>query len=450
MSQTPDEARRSFRESEYERAYKTVNDLILEGHSWSGRERHCGFLNTGQQRFADISAVSGFDLIDDGRAVAVVDWDHDGDLDCWTTNRTSPQIRFLRNDYHGDQHFLMVRLTGTESNRDAIGARVEVVAGDPEASGGGQGNRSTEVEPGTTQNSAVTTDESKYDAHQRRFIRTVRAGEGFLAQSSKWLHFGLGKHRHVRSITVRWPSGRVEQFTDIAVDRRYQILEGRGELFSEDSANRKTILQPSVPDRTPPAGRARIVLKDWPQAPTVLDYIDLDGQTASLHNCSQGPLLVNVWASWCQPCVRELHELAAHEKEFRAAGLDVIALSVDSLDEKHATDGAGMRSVLAGIGYRFQAGWVTPELAEKLNFMQNAFVLRRQPLSLPTSYLMTSDGRVAVVYRGPVSARELLSDIQLLRSGELAEDDHLVPIAGRWHAVPAQTAAAEKGEVRQR
>ena len=55
--------------------------MIREGRSFSGKERHCCYLNTGASRFANVSAATGLDLIDDGRAAGVVDMDQDGDLD---------------------------------------------------------------------------------------------------------------------------------------------------------------------------------------------------------------------------------------------------------------------------------------------------------------------------------------------------------------------------------
>ena len=57
-------------------------------------------------RFANVSAVSGIDFPEDGRALCLVDWDHDGDLDFWLSNRTAPQLRFLRNDNAGGNHYL--------------------------------------------------------------------------------------------------------------------------------------------------------------------------------------------------------------------------------------------------------------------------------------------------------------------------------------------------------
>ena len=91
----------------------TMFELVRRGKSFSGYERHCCFLNTGQHRFANVSSASGFDFPDDGRSVSLVDWDLDGDLDVWLVNRTGPQARFLRNEASNEHHFLAVRLQGT-------------------------------------------------------------------------------------------------------------------------------------------------------------------------------------------------------------------------------------------------------------------------------------------------------------------------------------------------
>ncbi|MEO1996208.1 MAG: hypothetical protein ABGZ17_13140, partial [Planctomycetaceae bacterium] len=85
------------RSSELDRANATFGEMIRRGRSYSGRERNCCFLNTTTAsadrrttepvaRFANISATSGIDLPDDGRALVTVDWDHDGDLDVWISN----------------------------------------------------------------------------------------------------------------------------------------------------------------------------------------------------------------------------------------------------------------------------------------------------------------------------------------------------------------------------
>ena len=153
----------SDRRADATRPFFELSQMMQQGRSWSGRERNCCFLNTGARRFADISATSGLDFPDDARAVAVVDWDQDGDLDLWISNRSAPRLRFMRSELRSSTgalegtRFLAVRLAGdgTTTNRDAIGARVEVYTDEA----GERGPRSA---------------------------RTLRAGEGFLSQSSKW------------------------------------------------------------------------------------------------------------------------------------------------------------------------------------------------------------------------------------------------------------------------
>ena len=109
--------------------------MIREGRSWSGRERNCCFLNTADGKFSDISAVSGFDFIDDSRALAVGDWDGDGDPDLWVSNRNAPRLRFLRNDAAPPGSFLSLKLQGDGKNTslDAVGAWVEVQEADGKA-----------------------------------------------------------------------------------------------------------------------------------------------------------------------------------------------------------------------------------------------------------------------------------------------------------------------------
>ncbi|MCA9168109.1 MAG: VCBS repeat-containing protein, partial [Planctomycetales bacterium] len=84
----------------------SLHNLIRAGRSFSGHERNVCFLNTGTPRFADVSAISNLDLADDGRGLAITDWDQDGDLDVWAANRNGPQVRFLRNEVPTSHHYV--------------------------------------------------------------------------------------------------------------------------------------------------------------------------------------------------------------------------------------------------------------------------------------------------------------------------------------------------------
>ena len=84
------------------------------------------FLNDGRGGFDEVSGTFGLDLDQDGRSFAVLDLDRDGDQDlAIMAARQAPQLRIFRNDLGGPASFTL-RLTGTKSNRDAVGARVVV------------------------------------------------------------------------------------------------------------------------------------------------------------------------------------------------------------------------------------------------------------------------------------------------------------------------------------
>jgi len=174
----------------YGSAWSAIIQLVRDGYSWSGHERNRLLLNRGGLDFADVSSISGLDHGGDGRAMAMVDWDQDGDLDLWYRDRTAPRLRLMLNQHapsKGARDFLALRLEGTTCNRDAIGAVVEV----------------------------VTDDVSK------RLVRSVRAGDLFLSQSSRRLHFGLGNATKVKEVKVVWPGGRVEKFSGVEAGGTY-------------------------------------------------------------------------------------------------------------------------------------------------------------------------------------------------------------------------------------
>ena len=105
----------------YLASVRAMYEQLDDGASFSGHERNCVFLNVGKSLgesptpanpfMANVSAVAGLDFADDGRGMVMVDWDHDGDLDVWLSNRTAPRLRFMRNNLP-PRPFLSIRLQG--------------------------------------------------------------------------------------------------------------------------------------------------------------------------------------------------------------------------------------------------------------------------------------------------------------------------------------------------
>ena len=150
------------------------------------------FRNLGNGRFEELmgEAGSGVAAVHSSRGCAFGDFDNDGDVDILIVNQNeAPSL--LRNDLAGNRHWVKVKLTGTESNRSAIGARVTVHYG------------------------------GKMQAQE------VMGQSSYLSVNDSRLHFGLGTVSSV-DIDVRWPTGKTETFAKVEADRLIYITEGAG------------------------------------------------------------------------------------------------------------------------------------------------------------------------------------------------------------------------------
>ena len=378
-----------------------VNRLLSRNGSLSGHERNCLFLNTGTDRFATASAVTGFDFDDDTRGVATVDWDGDGDLDVWTTNRTSPRVRVLRNDQANENHFVSVKLEGTTCNRDAIGAKVEVIV--DEASG------------------------------NQRIVKTLRAGEGFLTQCSKWLHFGLGRHDRVRQIQVRWPGGGRESFTGFDIDQRYRCVQGEG--TPQVVAQRRGISLNDELETTPAiVGPVRIPLTAKIPPPP-LRYDDSMGDLQSIE--TGDPTLILIWASQCSACSEELHALMTKRQEITSRQLRIVAICIDPFTES-APPATASQSFLASIDFPFDHGVASPELIKRLQTVYDMPFAVPAEMATPTSFLLDRNGKLSAIYRGKIDLGELFKDVEQLGASDEAWSRYAEPYLGRWHQAPNQ------------
>jgi tetratricopeptide (TPR) repeat protein len=378
--------------------------MILQGRSFSGLERHCSFLNTGslaeaQGLFATISASSGLDFPDDGRAISVVDWDQDGDLDLWMSARNAPRIRLMQNRAKNKNHFISISLkgNGTNTNKDAIGSRVEVVL--------------------------------EADSKEKN-IQTLRAGEGFFSQDSKWLHFGMGKAKDIDHILVHWPGGGQEKFSDIKINERYKLIQGSGKAVPcsvRDS--RKLVLEPSPPILPEPSQQARIPLMTRLPKST-LSIRSFDGIPQMIQTGAGGPVLVTIWASWCPTCQTELAEFVKRKEELRQAGIGILALSVDGLgDDKSDIELA--RKLLVDLQFPFLAGLATPELINELQGLHDLVIPLKHPLPVPASFLLDGKGQLSVIYKGKADVDDILRDSAHIQKGLPFNLEDVSPLAGQ-------------------
>ncbi len=171
--------------------------FLVNGHAYPQRDhyRQRALLhhNNRDGTFSEVAGQMGTALIQErvGRGVAFGDIDNDGDIDIAVNDLDgSPQL--LRNDGGNSNNSVLIKTIGVNSNRDGIGARVKVVAGD------------------LTQ------------------IDEVRSGGSYISQNDLRLHLGLEKRTTIDLIEVRWPSGVIDKITGLSANRILTIKEGKG------------------------------------------------------------------------------------------------------------------------------------------------------------------------------------------------------------------------------
>lgn len=387
----------------YANAWAALQKLLRQGKSESGQERNCCFLNLGgssdpsHERFATVSAATALDMPDDARGLASCDWDHDGRVDFWITNRTGPRVRLMLNRYDtGQNRWTALRLHGDGKtvNRDAIGARAEVYL----------------------------------SGSNRPLLRTVTAGSGFLSQSSVWQHVGLGTATKIEKVIVKWPGAAAETYTGVEPDGFFDLAQGTGKAVKwtpPDRPNPFAKAGPASPPAEDDSDVARLVLV------TALPVPESFVPVAA----GKSGLLLNLWSSECPNCKAELRDWGPRLKEWKTAGVNVASWCVDAggpVAEKvaRAQGFAGPVLTTAASG----GTGPTAELTAVLDSLQKGCFGLQKDMPVPVSFLFDSRRRLVAIYKGPVAAKQVQTDFSLLTASDGDRRTAACPDkSGRWH-----------------
>ena len=153
------------------------------------------YQNLGNGKFRDVSALAGPEITRpmSARGCAFGDFDNDGIMDV-LVNPINAVPQLLHCISTTGNNWITLKLTGTKSNRSAIGARVHCVTG------------------------------------EHKQIDEVRSGGSFYSQNDLRIHFGLGKAAKIDNLEIHWPSNRVDRFTDVPSNKMWKAVEGAAKL----------------------------------------------------------------------------------------------------------------------------------------------------------------------------------------------------------------------------
>ncbi len=278
------------------------SDLLLPS-SFSGHERNHFFLSDQGEQFRDLGSISGLDHIGDSRAFSWLDYDRDGWLDFVVVNANAPMVNLYRNQigYRSDINqggIVAVRLVGGNqdatpsdqwSNRDGIGARVTLKAG------------------------------------ELNLTREHRAGEGFAAQNSATILIGVGSATAIDTLTIQWPGGTKQTRSDIPIGSLVTVYEN---------------------PETAPAGQSFAVepyhrnARPGPPAAHQLTSRRFTGKELNIH--PPGPpaalRLFTTMATWCPACKLWQTQVRALSTEFSKEEVQIYGVPIDPEDTSEKLD----------------------------------------------------------------------------------------------------------------
>jgi Flp pilus assembly protein TadD/peroxiredoxin len=373
----------------YVDAWSAINEFIRSGYTWSGYQRNNFYLNNRNSTFTEAASVLGIDCVEDSRSFALSDLDGDGRLELVLKNRTAPQLRIFQNRLNPLGPSILFSLRGTESNRDAIGAVIEL--------------------------------ETVHD----RQVRSLRAGSGFLSQSTKTVHFGLGKDPGTLRATIQWPNGARQVLENLPSNSRVEVVEGVADFHAVS-------FKPPAWAHAAAGHSAAHEPASASHGTWMLDPIQIP--SPALKDTNATPHTLNEWKGHAQLlafaspfCVKSaefLSELERGQAEWKKAGIAIIAIVMN------AEQGSG--AIPAHLSYPLLLA--DEKASHVFNLFRRYLFDRRRDMPLPSAFLLDDTGKVVRVYGGAVNTAELLADCARIPRSAGERLSLGLPFPGRYYS----------------
>lgn len=345
-------------EEEDEFLHPWAREMYRRGFSFNGGERTKLFLGSGDE-LVDVSDVSHADSPLDGRALIAADFDDDGDTDLFVHNIQRERHHLFRNDLNPvERGFLSVQLQSEE--REPIGAIVRVT---PIRSEGGA--------PG--------------EAAGRTVAQVLSRGAGFASSQPNRIVFGLGDFDAAR-IEVRWPYGAVEDFGVVKGGQRVDLSQGSGKAKIRPRTGKFRLADPLPPG----------LKLGWGERLPVLTFENAAGQRVMfdpVKRAADGPVSIEIWASYCRPCVEKLPGLVKRHED----GDRIVSLSVDVPSDRSKAVG-----LLEKHGAKFESSFLSFDDEANAEGFDRVVDLMRLPI--PTTLVIGEGGVLMDVKTGAPKA----------------------------------------------
>ena len=379
----------------------TVSDLCRQGYSVSANQRNRCYFGMGSLGFANLSSLSGVDLPDDARGVATTDWDGDGDTDIVMTCRSAPQIRILFNQLKSKNQFIHFDLRGTESNYDAIGARMELYL----------------------------------EGRDAPLVKSLTAGSGNLTQSSKRLMFGLGKAATVIKAIVVWPNGVEQTLSGIEPNRRYQVIEGQGLAAEKNNDRFNVVISPQTIEQSADLPGVSDRSLFYPRAPIpTLQFQTEAGKWYPIEPVKEKPVLAVFWQKNATSD-QLLKDIALASERFEVNNLDCIAVFMPTPSESVEQALAYSNDGVLRSKFPFRNGAAAQSTMDKLKYLSGEWFVDHRAPDSPFALLLDSSGRVAGFYAGDdLNTDQVFEDLPLVGQPDWQYRVAAAPLGGRWTA----------------
>lgn len=375
----------------YADAWSAINEFIRSGYTWSGYQRNNLYLNNRDGSFTEAGSLLGLDCLEDSRSFALSDLDGDGRLEVLIKNRTAPQLRIFHNRLQTLGESIAFRLTGTKSNRDAIGAVVEL------------------------------------ETRTGRQRRSLQAGSGFLAQHTKDLHFGLGTDSSPVRAVVTWPSGTRQVFDGLQPGHRIDIHEGV-ESFAA-TPFRPTTRHEAGETRKPLAAKAE-ESGTWMIEPMMPPAVALRSRQDTLHSLddAKGQVqLLTFGSSACDSTFPYWQSLDEASRRWETKRPAIIAVLLGSAKGRSSGE-----ALPPDAGLSFPVVESDEKTGEIYSIFYRYLFDQRRDMMLPSSFLLDAEGRVVKVYRGAVQPSRIHEDAGSIPESSAERLKRALPFPGRY------------------